>query len=472
MPWKCDSVSFESQYILLCVSQNGPYTGSGRTSRSHVDEIAGDISGSYVVLFNESQHVFKIGSGADFRDEGAKLLIATAAAVEGGVGGHPASLEGAGGIFLTFPAADDLAIRIDEKEVAVNGICFRVCRESIGDILQNLVVEVVIIGIEEADDVSCGHGDTFVHGVVDAIVLLGNPFHAATEVLFIIRKHGYSAICTATIDHDEFVVRIVLRAHTLQCIEECGSAIEAGRYDTNLHGSKSGANSLSILAGVVAAEAAGFDILGRGGGHHGAECIDSLGDALRQGDFPEGEEEDLHIEPDGELAGVAEIPRDALAEGEVVAPADLGQTGDAGADAHAQSAGDAVEGGHLLRNPRAGADEGHVALEDVEQLRQFIERGGAQELAHEGGALLIRQEIAFRIAGVGHGAELDDMEGLAATADALLQEEGVAALEDYKQQQDEQQQRRERQQQEEREEEVADALARALVEGAGRRQLV
>ena len=227
-----------------------------------------------------------------------------------------------------------------------------------------------------------------------------------------------------------------------------------------------------ILAGFVAAEAAGFDILGRCGGHDGAEGIHTLGDAFRQGDFPEGEEEDFHIEPDGELAGVAEIPCDALSEGEVVAPADLGQTGDAGADAHAQGAGGAVEGIHLLRNPRAGADEGHVALEDVEQLGELIQRGGAQELAHEGGAFFVREEIAFRIASVGHGAELDDAEGLAATADAGLQEEGVAALEEHEQNQDEQQQRRERQEQEEREEEVADTLARALVEGAGRRQLV
>lgn len=150
----------------------------------------------------------------------------------------------------------------------------------------------------------------------------------------------------------------------------------------------------------------------------------------------------------------------------------LSQAGDAGADAHAQAAGGGIKSSHLLGNPRAGADEGHVALEDIEQLRQFIERGGAQELAHEGGAFLIRQEIAFRIAGVGHGAEFDDAEGLASPADAGLQEEGVAALEEHEQNQDEQQQRRERQQQEEREEDVADALARALVEGAGRRQLV
>lgn len=187
------------------------------------------------MFFDESQHDFEIGGGADFRSEDAELLIAVAAAVEGGVGGHPALLECARGIFLAFPAADDLAIGIDEKEVAVNGICFWVSRESIGDILQNLVVEVVIIGIEEADDVSCGHGDTFVHGVVDSAIFLGNPAHAATEVLFIIREHGYGAIGAAAIDHDKLVVCIGLRAHALQRIEEGGGAVEAGCDDADFH---------------------------------------------------------------------------------------------------------------------------------------------------------------------------------------------------------------------------------------------
>lgn len=230
-------------------------------------------------------------------------------------------------------------------------------------------------------------------------------------------------------------------------------------------------DSAGILTGFVATEAAGFGVLG-GSGRYRAERIYALRDALRQCDFPEGEEEDFHVEPDGNLAGVAEIPRDALAEGEIVSPADLGQTGDAGADAHAQGAGCAVEGVHLLRNPRAGADEGHVSLEDVEQLGKFIERGGAQESAHEGGALLIRQEIAFRIAGVAHGAEFNDAERFLFASDTLLQEEGVATLEEHKQNQDEQQQGRNSKQQEEREEEVAGSLARAFVESAGRRQLV
>ena len=44
-----------------------------------------------------------------------------------------------------------------------------------------------------------------------------------------------------------------------------------------------------------------------------------------QRDFVEGEEEDLQVQPRGEFAGVAQVVRDALAEGEVVASVYLRQ---------------------------------------------------------------------------------------------------------------------------------------------------
>lgn len=68
----------------------------------------------------------------------------------------------------------------------------------------------------------------------------------------------------------------------------------------------------------------------------------------------------------------------------------LSQAGYAGAYAHAVAAGGGVEGGHLLGNPGARADEGHVADEDVEQLGELIQRAGAQKLANPGGAVLVR----------------------------------------------------------------------------------
>jgi len=222
-----------------------------------------------------------------------------------------------------------------------------------------------------------------------------------------------------------------------------------------------------ILPGFVAAQAFGFGVFGGGG-----EGVRALGDAVVQDYFVEGEEEDFDIQPRGEFAGVAQVVRDALAEGEVVAPVHLGEAGDAGADAHTVAPGAGVEGGHLLGYPGAGADEAHVAQQHVDEFRQFIQRGGAQEFAHPGGAFFIRQELAFRITCVGHGAEFDDVEGQAAAADAFLQEEGVAALEEQQHHEEEQQERGEGEQHEQRGGEVYDAFAGPLVECAGRRQLV
>lgn len=111
-----------------------------------------------------------------------------------------------------------------------------------------------------------------------------------------------------------------------------------------------------ILSRLITAQALGFGVAGSGDGD-GTEGVCTLGDALTDSDFPEGEEEDSDIQPHAQLAGVAQVVGHALAEGEVVAAVHLRQTGNAGAYAHAVAAGGGVEGGHLLRNPGARADE-------------------------------------------------------------------------------------------------------------------
>lgn len=74
----------------------------------------------------------------------------------------------------------------------------------------------------------------------------------------------------------------------------------------------------------------------------------------------------MDIQPHAQFAGVAQVVGDALTEGEVISPVHLCQPGDTGANPHAVAARSGVEGGHLLGNPGAGADEGHVAGEHVE----------------------------------------------------------------------------------------------------------
>lgn len=104
-----------------------------------------DVSGADAMLFNKAQHDFEIGSGADFRNEGAVLLVAAAAAVEGGVSGHPAALEGAGAVVGTAPGAYDLAVRIDEEQVAMDRLGNRMGNKGSHDILQDIVIKIIII---------------------------------------------------------------------------------------------------------------------------------------------------------------------------------------------------------------------------------------------------------------------------------------------------------------------------------------
>lgn len=81
---------------------------------------------------------------------------------------------------------------------------------------------------------------------------------------------------------------------------------------------------------------------------------------------------------------------------------------------------------------RARAHEGHLATEDVEQLRQLIEVVGADEAADLGQARVVIAGVERRPGGLGvraHRAEFVDLERAAEAADALLLvEDGAAVL--------------------------------------------
>ena len=73
---------------------------------------------------------------------------------------------------------------------------------------------------------------------------------------------------------------------------------------------------------------------------------------------------------------------------------------------------------------RPRADESHVALEDVEELGELVDRGGADEAADLGEAVGIGEELALGIALISHGLELHDLEDFAMKTRALLVEQG------------------------------------------------
>src|SRR4051812_9513938 len=85
-----------------------------------------------------------------------------------------------------------------------------------------------------------------------------------------------------------------------------------------------------------------------------------------------------------------------------------------------------------------GTDEAHVALEDVEQLGQFVEAPLADEATHWCVARVVealvglpaiaaREVSVVRPAVVLHRTKLDHAKGLAVAPDALLAKEDVGA---------------------------------------------
>ena len=123
-------------------------------------------------------------------------------------------------------------------------------------------------------------------------------------------------------------------------------------------------------------------------------------------------EEDLDIEPDAPVVYLPDVELELLFPTEAVAAADLRPAGDAGLDFVPPGllGGVAVE---VFHEERPRADEAHLPAQDVDELRQLVEAGPAEEPAQAGEAFLVRKKAAFFIPVLGHGAEFKHDKGFA-----------------------------------------------------------
>lgn len=144
---------------------------------------------------------------------------------------------------------------------------------------------------------------------------------------------------------------------------------------------------------------------------------------------------DDEVFPDAVVFDVHQVVDEFVVRRSVVLGEDLGQTGNARFDIMAIG----VFGVFFFkffdeeRPFRAGTDEAHVAVEDVEDLRQFVQAGGTDEFTDFGNArVVLRRQLGtgifFRIDA--HGTEFVDLIFLAKAADAdLAVEDGTAVAE-------------------------------------------
>ena len=90
---------------------------------------------------------------------------------------------------------------------------------------------------------------------------------------------------------------------------------------------------------------------------------------------------------------------------DLVAAADLPKAGEAGFDAEATAVGEVAEAFDFVHGQRTGADQAHVAAQDVPELREFIEAVFAEELA-DGGDSGVVCDFKNGAAHFVHGLEL------------------------------------------------------------------
>src|SRR4029450_5935110 len=104
-------------------------------------------------------------------------------------------------------------------------------------------------------------------------------------------------------------------------------------------------------------------------------------------------EQDLQVQPEGPCLGVSEIQTDHVVEAKPAAPVHLPQPGDSRLGLEHASAVPRPIGLELVRNRGPGADERHLALQDVEKLWELIEARLAEEATHPSDARVTRDLV-------------------------------------------------------------------------------
>lgn len=159
----------------------------------------------------------------------------------------------------------------------------------------------------------------------------------------------------------------------------------------------------------------------------GSRSLQNGGNGLRQ---------DFEVEPERPVIDVFHVEFHPFFEGNGAAAVDLPQAGDARADAEAVAVPVLIESLVIAHGKRPGADQAHVALQDVEELRKLINTRLPQELPHGREARIISDlehrparlvqvlDLALPLGRIRHhGPELVQVKPWLVAADALLNEE-------------------------------------------------
>src|SRR5208283_2412700 len=150
-----------------------------------------------------------------------------------------------------------------------------------------------------------------------------------------------------------------------------------------------------------------------------------LADAISPHQSQHREVQDFGIEPEALMIHVPNVQLELLLPGEVVSSVHLRPSSDARLHLVATALESRVSG-QVFGKQRSRADQAHIPLEHVPELRQFIEAGAAKEFSQRGQPLLVGQQFPILVAGFDHRAELIKGEYAAILAHSRLHEQRAA----------------------------------------------
>lgn len=157
-----------------------------------------------------------------------------------------------------------------------------------------------------------------------------------------------------------------------------------------------------------------------------SSCVAAFfGDSVTLKNLAKCSEDNLYIAKEGDFLDVFEVVTNFCFPGDCVATADLSKP----AEPLAYGMAFTLFGGHkdhITNKLRSRSDYGHVALEDVDEFREFVEARAAEKLAVGIQANIVREQVAVGVLLVRHRAELDELEDFFVKARARLHKERIA----------------------------------------------
>lgn len=184
----------------------------------------------------------------------------------------------------------------------------------------------------------------------------------------------------------------------------------------------------------------------------------------------------IYIQPKRPVLNIFQVEFQPFFKGQIAAAGDLPDAGDARLDTEPFTLDAAIEQVDIALGHRPGADQAHLAAEDVDQLRQLIDTGFTEESARSGDSRVVfdLEDRPFRLvemfdfgkSGLGidmHRAELEHREDVFAQADPLLDEKDRAGGVEFDRQGDEEKERDEQGQGDNRAAQIKDPFGQQLL---------